>query len=372
MSIPDQQDTFLERLQSGLERCQVNHGSVLVGVSGGADSVSLLRGLIQLQTRRQTRSQKENAPESRLRIVAAHINHQLRDDSGDDADWVGGLAAELGVPCRIELADVTGRVAETGESLEEAARSTRYGALTRIAQEEACSAIAVAHTADDQAETVLHHLLRGTSVTGLGGMRWTRPVATGNGSGAGHDTIAGSDSCDIRLIRPMLEIRRNELEDWLHQIGQQFRTDSTNTDETLTRNRIRHRLLPLLERDFNPQVRKALGTLAGHASEVSDLLAQLAQQRAESALVQISDTSIRIDCLALTDQPTILVRETLLAIWRQAQWPLKRMGHREWQALANLVRQNGGAVSLPGKTDARRRGQILVLTRSTDQTEHPR
>lgn len=371
VSMSDQLDAFTVRLLSGLERCQFVHGSVLVGVSGGADSVALLRGLIHLRNHCRTTSQRNRGPERHLEIVAAHVNHQLRDDSDDDAEWVRALTEELEVKCRIESADVTRRVAETGESLEEAARSARYRVLTTIAKEEACSAIAVAHTADDQAETVLHHLVRGTSVTGLRGMRWTRPVATGNGSAGGPGSAAGSDSCDARLIRPMLDIRRKELEAWLHQIGQRFRTDSTNTDETLTRNRIRHRLLPLLEHDFNPQIRKALGTLAGHASEVSDLLRQLAQQQAESALVQISDTSIRIDCLAFAEQPTILIRETLLTIWQQARWPLKRMGHREWQALADLVSEHRGAVSLPEKIDARRRGQMLVLSRATGQAEGP-
>ncbi len=352
MSSREPQSQLLAMLKAGLQRCEFQGDRILVGVSGGADSVALLRGLARLSKSGAAGSQTTT---DRFEIVAAHIDHQIRDDSKDDAKWVRSLAAELNLECRIETADVLARVAETQESIEEAARKARYEALSRIAQEEACSAVAVAHTADDQAETVLHHLVRGTSVTGLRGMLWNRPL---------ND---GLDEFGVKLIRPMLEIRRAELEAWLAEIGQPFRTDSTNDDDTLTRNRIRHQLLPTLEQEFNPQIRKVLGTLAGHATEVSDLLSDLARQLIEGSLVQTSESSIRISCTALKKQPPILVRETLLAIWRQAGWPLKRMGHREWHKLEELVSKHGtGSVSLPEQIDARRRGQLLILTRRSE------
>lgn len=354
MSTTDRRDAFPGQLHTGLTRCCLTGGSVLVAVSGGADSVALLRGLIELQTESRMKSQSDSG----LKIVVAHINHQLREDSDDDADWVQTLANDLGVRCRIETADVRLRMSQTRESLEEAARSARYDALARIAEEEDCNAIAVAHTADDQAETVLHHLIRGTSMTGLRGMQWRRPAFRGEGSSAAE------------IVRPMLEVQRFELEAWLLQIGQDFRTDATNADRALTRNRIRHHLLPMLEQEFNPQVRRALCTLAGHASEVSQLLRQLAEQHAKSAVVQASESSIRIDCRVLADQPALLIRETLLLVWQQAQWPQKRMGHREWQSLADLVSQNSGAVSLPEKIDARRRAQLLVLSRHVGQKKN--
>ena len=349
MNSGDRQATFLKKLDAGLQRCGFQSSRMLVGVSGGADSVSLLRGLACLS---ETGSGGSRATGS-FEIVAAHIDHQIRDDSTDDAKWVRSLAAELNLDCRVETANVLGRVAETQESIEEAARKSRYETLLRIAQEEQCGAVAVAHTADDQAETVLHHLVRGTSVTGLRGMLWSRPLG-------GDSTETG-----VQLIRPMLEIRRAELEDWLAEIGQTFRTDSTNNDDTLTRNRIRHQLLPTLEQDFNPQIRKALGALAGHATEVSDLLRSLSDQLVDASLIQLSDESIRIDCPALAEQPPILIRETLLTVWQRAGWPLKRMGHREWQKLCELVTQSGGAVSLPERIEARRRGQLLVLSRES-------
>lgn len=340
---------FLDDLRAGLRTCGFVGGRILVGVSGGADSVALLRGLAFAS---EAAAVSKSNPNDGFELIAAHIDHQIRDDSADDANWVRELTEGLGRRCRVETADIIARVAETQESIEEAARKARYETLVRIAQEEGCSAIAVAHTADDQAETVLHHLVRGTSVTGLRGMQWARPAAM----------QAPGDS--VQLIRPMLEIRRSELEGWLRLIEQDYRTDPTNVDAALTRNRIRHDLLPSLERDFNPQIRKALGTLAGHASEVSDLLRSLSAELVDQSLVQLSDDSIRIDCKPLANQPPLLIRETLLAVWQQGGWPLKRMGHREWHKLSQLVTQDkSGAVSLPEWIEARRRGPLLVLTR---------
>jgi tRNA(Ile)-lysidine synthase len=352
VSSRDPQPQFLAMLEVGLRRCEFNGDQILVGVSGGADSVALLQGLAHLSKSGAARSRTTT---DRFKIIVAHIDHQIRDDSIDDAEWVRSLSAELNIECRIEAANVLKRVAETQESIEEAARKIRYEALLRIAHDEGCGAVAVAHTADDQAETVLHHLVRGTSVTGLRGMLWSRPL---------NDGLAESGE---QLIRPMLEIRRAELEAWLAEIGQSFRSDSTNTDDTLTRNRIRHQLLPTLERDFNPQIRKALGTLAGHAAEVSDLLRSLSDQLVDASLLQLSTDSIRIDCPALAEQPPILIREALLTVWRQAGWPLQRMGHREWQKLCDLVAQNSGAASLPERIDARRRGQLLILSRPSEE-----
>lgn len=352
MTSRDPQPPFLAMLEVGLRRCKFDGNQILVGVSGGADSVALLQGLAHLC---ESGAARNRTTTDRFRIIVAHIDHQIRDDSIDDAEWVRTLAAELNINCRVEAANVLGRVAETQESIEEAARKIRYETLLKIARDEGCGAIAVAHTADDQAETVLHHLVRGTSVTGLRGMLWSRPL---------NDGLAESG---VQLIRPMLEIRRAELEAWLTEIGQSFRTDSTNADDTLTRNRIRHQLLPTLERDFNPQIRKALGTLASHAAEVSVLLRRLADQLVDASLVQLSDDSIRIDCPTLAEQPPILIREALLTVWRQAGWPLQRMGHREWQKLCDLATQTGGAASLPERVDARRRGQLLILTRHSEE-----
>lgn len=350
MNSPDPPSRFLNALKEGLAQCGLSGGRVLVGVSGGTDSVALLTGLHRL-TASAEKSKVTGPP---LEVIVAHVDHQLREDSATDAAWVRNLAEQLGLSCRIEAVNVADRMVRTGGSTEEAARNARYETLVRVAEEEGCAALAVAHHADDQAETILHHLVRGTSVTGLRGMRWARPMPCSG------DALPGQN---IQLIRPMLGIRRAELEAWLEEIGQNFRDDSTNTDDAFTRNRIRHELLPLLEQSFNPQIRKALTTLAGHAAEVSNLLSDLALPLVQDALVQSSECSLRISCPPLENQHPILIRETLLTVWRQANWPLQRMGHREWQKLCDLVQRDSGAVSLPERIDARRRGQLLILSR---------
>ena len=312
---------------------------ILVAVSGGADSVALLRGLALL------------ADDLDLTCLAAHINHGLRDaDSDADADWVASLAQQFGIEFHLRTVDLSERV-DAGESLEEAARNARYELLAEIATAANCSIVAVAHTADDQTETILHHLIRGTGLAGLSGMPKSRPLRDG-----------------VRLIRPLLEFRRSQIEDWLAELGQDFRTDASNEDRGFTRNRIRHDLLPLLEDQFNPAFRQVLASLSDQAAEAAAFLRSQAEELADRAAQSAAPETLRIDCSTLQSVDAVLVRETLRVIWSRAGWPLKRMGYREWQRLAELV-TDGTAANFPGKIDARRRGALLVLTRSASASE---
>ena len=191
---------FLAQLAAAIEGLGLRGASILVGVSGGADSVSLLRGLHAL------------ADQAGLRIVAAHLNHGMRPGAAErDAAWAGELCERLGLPIAIESVDVLAHAKDQRLGLEEAARSLRYQFFDRAARQENCTHVAVAHTADDQVETVLHHLFRGTGLAGLRGMLPKRPLSDG-----------------LTLVRPLLSIRRAQIEAWLAEIGQDFRTDSTN------------------------------------------------------------------------------------------------------------------------------------------------
>jgi len=315
--------------------CDVVHTGVLVALSGGPDSVALFRGLLSL---------RESAG---IRLYVGHVNHRLRKrDSDADADWVRQVSETHDVPCDIRTVE-TIPGSTSGESLEESARRMRYDLLTTAAQEAACSAIAVAHTADDQAETILHHLVRGTGITGLQGMPRTRRLSE-----------------SVNLARPLLDVSRTDVEAWLSSIDQTARTDASNSDTTLTRNRIRHSLLPLLATDFNPQISRVLSTLAIQASELADFVGKNAAELVSDVRLVTTPDSVRIDCEAFRNQPIVLVREALRRIWQDQDWPQQRMGFREWQRLAEIAIE-GGAVSLPERIDARRRGSLLVLTRST-------
>ena len=231
-----------------------------VAVSGGADSVALLLLLVELR--------------EKLGIVLSvvHFNHKLRGKASDaDENFVGKLAAKWGLEFHSASMDVGAKAKRERANVEDAARRARYAFFARLVEEKHCTCIAVAHTADDQAETVLAHILRGTGLAGLGGIH---PVA----------------GC---VIRPLLEIRRDELRNYLRARKQTWREDATNLDTKRMRARIRKELLPLLAKQFQGAVVEHLGTLAGLAREDEAFLNALAENRL-AALVQREPGAVRI------------------------------------------------------------------------------
>ena len=167
-------------------------------------------------------------------LVIAHLNHGLRGTASDeDAEWLKQECRRLSLPCVTEKQELN-QGPDSG--LEEQCRTARYDFLTRVAIAEQCTQIAVAHTLDDQAETVLHHIIRGTGITGLRGIPQTRVLQQG-----------------LHLIRPLLQISREEVVEFLNVCGQEYRNDESNADTSFTRNRIRHQLLPLLKKRIQSQ-----------------------------------------------------------------------------------------------------------------------
>lgn len=311
-------------------------GRVLVGVSGGADSVALVCGLVNLCEPRQ------------IEVVAAHLNHQLRGDaSAADADWGRRLCASLNVPLIVESIDVRRCAEKSGRGIEEAARNARYEFLTQCAISQHCSWVLVAHTADDQVETILHHILRGTGLDGLRGMPRTRPLAEG-----------------ITLARPLLGVSRAEIEGYLRSIGQEWRDDVTNRDPTLTRNRIRHELLPNLRDRYNPQIDAVLVRLAQQAADVQSVIDGLADKLLVECSLDAAPNVLRLDATPLASSPVHLVREVLKRAWRRAGWPLVGMGFDHWTSAARVALGQVAAIDLPGAVHAQRRGTLFVLTRT--------
>jgi tRNA(Ile)-lysidine synthase len=218
---------------------------VCAAVSGGADSVALLLLL-----------HVANAlPRNALGVglSAVHVHHGLRGAEADeDLAFVQELCGRLGVPLHVHHAGVAERVARSraageAETIEEAARELRYECFARLIAEGQADSVLTAHTLDDQAETVVMKLLRGAWTEGLGGIHPVVAVLAGGRSG--------------KIVRPLLGVRRTEVEDYLRGRGHAWRTDSSNADEAFTRNRLRHHLLPIL-REYNPAVDKALANLA--------------------------------------------------------------------------------------------------------------
>lgn len=227
---------------------------VAVAVSGGADSVALLRVLLELQA------------ELGIVLAVAHFNHSLREQAAADEAFVAELAQSLGLDFFGHREDVGDYAAGHKLSIEAAGRRLRHEWFTRLAGEKRLDCIATAHTFDDQAETVLLKLLRGASTRGLAGIHPVLLMKKSAGAEAlktkwcAHGAPEGAPL--PRVIRPMLSVTRAEVEAHLASIGQSWREDETNLDRRFLRNRIRHDLLPLLEREYNPNLRTLLRDLA--------------------------------------------------------------------------------------------------------------
>ena len=179
--------------------------------------------------------------------------------------------------------------------------------------------VVTAHTADDQAETILHRILRGTGLRGLSGMSRARRLGPAT------------------LLRPLLGIGRAELAAYLRDRQQPFRTDASNRDVRFTRNRIRNELLPLLAARYNPTIVDALLRLGELAGESQSLIDAMVRDVAQRCLRRVGRDEVRLDLNILAAQPPYLVREVLMDVWRRQGWPLVAMGFAEWESLAAMI-----------------------------------
>lgn len=275
--------------------------------------MALLRSLVALQP-------------DRRRIRAAHFHHGLRGPAADaDQQFVQQTCRALNVPCDVGQAvpDVYA-THQPGAGWESAARRLRYQFLIQTAEQSGARYLATGHTADDQAETVLHHALRGTGLTGLSGIPRIRRASEA-----------------VTIIRPLLSVWRSDVLAYLDRLHQPYQQDETNEDLRFTRNRLRHGLLPWVEQQLNPHARQALIRLsriareaqASFAAYLNPLLDQYVQHRNEAGSVVVE-----VDChRSLQDLTAHLQREFFLAIWRQNRWPRRQMGFRQWQQLAQLL-----------------------------------
>lgn len=235
-----------QALAAALSACDMRGKTLLVAVSGGGDSLALLYALHQAQA------------EFDLRLCGAHLNHTLRGAESDaDAAFVAAAFRRLDIPYTLQRADVAAYRRAHKLSLEDAARRMRYAFLADAAARHAAHAVAVAHTADDQAETLLMNIIRGSGLDGLRGMQTLDHLAI--------------DSANLTLFRPLLGVSRAQTYAYCAALGLQPRQDASNLSLEHTRNRIRLELMPMLER-FNPAARDSLLRLARNAAEDSDYI----------------------------------------------------------------------------------------------------
>jgi tRNA(Ile)-lysidine synthase len=284
--------TLLERVERTIRRHAMLAGgeSVLVAVSGGADSVALLYSLAAL------------ADTWRLRVHALHVDHGLRADSARDAEFVRGLAERLSVP--VEVATVT---VERRGSLEAAARAARYAALAASADRIGAARIALGHTADDQAETVLMRVLQGAGLRGLAGIPPVRD----------------------RMIRPLIECRRADVVAELRRRGLEWVEDPSNADPKFLRNRIRHELLPWLCESVSPEIADGLVRVAAAARTTVGALDRIAASELER-FATFGDCAVTLPVASLRALP----RDVAAEVVRQAatrlgsRAPLRAWAHR--------------------------------------------
>ena len=309
--------------------------TVIVAVSAGADSISLLRGLASLQ---------RSGPG---KLVVAHFNHGLRGaESDEDEAFTRNLCQHHGLPVRVgRPADPVDNVTEVSEAT---ARAARYAFFEQVAKEQGARFVATAHTADDQAETILHRIVRGTGIGGLAGIPRTRVLATG-----------------ITMLRPLLTITRAEVANFLESLQQPFREDRSNLDPRFTRNRIRAELLPELARSYNPQVRGALLRLGSLAADSQQVVNSLCNDVLERNTTEHADGQVRIDCAAFATFPPAVVREILIVLWNNLKWPRQAMSFDHWDQLAEMLREapNQKRRRLPGNIVATRLENTLRLSR---------
>jgi tRNA(Ile)-lysidine synthase len=300
---------------------------VIAAVSGGSDSVALAHLLRELET----------AGELRL-VGLVHFNHQLRASADADERFAAGVADSLGLRMVVDRADVSARAARERRSIEDAGRASRHEFFERARVEYEADAVALGHTRDDQAETFLLRLARGAGFRGLAGM-YPR---------------------NVRIIRPLLGCRREELRAWLAARGIPFVEDESNRDVRIPRNRVRAELLPLLETRFNPAIVDVLADEAELARDTWEWM-DAAAGEATRHLVRSAGRAKEIDVPGLQALPLALRR---LVVWRsmsEVAGP-RPIGFDHVEAVLRLTRDEGSQrIDVPGQR-AERIGARLVLT----------
>lgn len=294
---------------------------VVIGVSGGPDSICLLHILNSLSERLD------------IRLHAVHINHMLRaEEAQGDETYTADVCKNLGIPFSVVHIDIAAMAKKLGMSLEEAGREARYHEFERYANCVGAAKIAVAHNRNDQAETVMMHIIRGTGTAGLAGMEYKR----------------GS------VIRPLLNINRKEIEQYCEAAGLSPRTDSSNLKNEFARNRVRLELFPYINKSFGADIIESLCRLSTHASEDNKYLEQCALEAYNRSLKtkNIGQVSLKLEQLRGV-HPAVLGRVLKLAVF-DAAGSTNGVGNVHYRALSELVAKGntGARAELPGGLNA--------------------
>jgi tRNA(Ile)-lysidine synthase len=305
-------------------------GPVIVGVSGGADSVALAAALAAL----------DYGP-----LTLAHVHHGLRGPAADaDAALVEDLAGQLSAAAEVVRIDAGALAAEAGVGLEEAGRKARYDAFAELAGRAGAGAVAVAHHLDDQAETVVHRIFRGTHRRGLAGMPAARTLTDG-----------------VRLVRPLLWARREQIEHFCRRRGLTWRDDASNAATDFTRNFIRHRIMPQARSGVNPRCDEAIARLAAAAAEAQAALEGLAEELFERAAGRRGPGRIVLRAAPLRKAQPLLARMALLRALEHVGAGRQEITRERMDELLAVAAGRLPAVDLPGGVRAEAEGAAVVI-----------
>ncbi len=342
---PNPRDATLEHAAERLltrRRLLPEAGPLLVGVSGGPDSMALLQCLA-------AHRERTGLPPGGIHV--GHVNHHLRGEASDaDAAFVRAAAAALGLPFAEASIDPSERRRTYGESREEAARSLRYEALAAMAAGAGAARLAVAHTADDQAETILFRLVRGSGLRGLSGMR-------------ARGRVHGVD-----VVRPLLTTTREQVLEYLSRRGVAYRVDATNESLDASRNYLRHEILPRLRERLNPAVCAALIRGGALFAEADAYLTARARRALDRVVRAREPGKIVLDAVLMLHYPNVLQRYLFRGALRELNGEVLDLSAAHVEALLSLLRSpTGKTADIPNGVRARKdRGNVLWLIQARE------
>ncbi len=322
--------------------------AVVVAVSGGADSVALLHVLHKIK---QTKAFEFN-------LCAAHLNHGLRGaESDEDAEFVKRLTKTLNIPAIIKSIDINALAEKVCLSVEETARIERYKFLEDCAHKFGAAYVAVAHSADDNAETVLHRIIRGTGLLGLGGIKPERAI---------------SPSSEIKLVRPFLSTWKKEILLYIEENRIGYREDSSNISKNYYRNKIRLELLPLLETDYNNQINRALLNLAEICNDNCEFVNEMSDSLCKSAVIEQNSDFAVFDNKVLSAAHEIVLQNLLQTIFTHLQIPLKQIGFKQYKSLIRFIKDEArsGEYDISAKLRVRKIGSSIRFQKLSEKVQN--
>ena len=348
------------------------HFPMLVAVSGGPDSVALLRLLLHLRAQQPTSISVPIVPNDCLvkgslininqprasipSLSVGHVNHGLRGPEADaDEAFVRDLCDQLGVACHVWNAAQQGSApAQSARCSEEQLRDLRYQALLNMAHETGARYLAMGHSRDDQVETILFRIFRGTGLAGLAGIPSMRVI---------------DDS--VTLIRPVLDVSRAEILELLDSLQQTYCVDASNRNQKYARNYLRQTLIPLLKDAVGSHVDESLLRLGNHAQEVQQFITQQAENL-KTCLIQQTSSQLELDTDQLAAQHQLLIRQFLVGCWQEQEWPIGEMTFEHWTQLVDIVQRRTPqtVINLPGNIRVDARACHVVISSPKSEWEN--